>query len=68
MSKQKQKREEKPGHPFHGPVGPSSMDEPRTGAKPGKAVCEICGRAFDTKSEMKRHMETTHEALEGHSY
>jgi len=68
MSKRKSGRGEKPGHPFHEPVGPSSLDEPITGLTPNKVACPLCGRTFDTKSEMGRHKETTHGTLEGHSY
>jgi hypothetical protein len=66
MSKTKKGKEL--GHPFHEPPGPSSLDEPITGIKPKKVACPICGKTFDTKSEMERHERTTHEALEGHNY
>lgn len=68
MSKRKPRRSEKPGHPFHEPGGPSSLDEPVTGIEPSKVACPLCSRTFDTKSEMERHKETTHGMLEGHSY
>jgi hypothetical protein len=45
----------------HKPGVPSSMDEPISGAKPNKVACPECGRTFNTKSEMERHRETTHE-------
>jgi hypothetical protein len=68
MSKRKGRGGEKVGNLFHEPRGPSSLDEPIAGIAPSKVACPICGRTFNTKSEMERHKETMHEALEGHSY
>jgi len=68
MGKRKKSTSEKPGHPFHEPPGPSSLDGPITGIKPSQVACPLCGRTFGTKSEMERHKRTTHEAFEGHSY
>ncbi len=64
----KTEKDEKPGHPFHEPPKASSLDEPIAGVKPKQVACPICGKTFDTKSEMERHERTTHETLEGHSY
>jgi len=43
-------------------------DEQITGIKPSQVARPLRGRTFGTKSEMERHKQTTHEALEGHSY
>jgi uncharacterized protein with PIN domain len=43
------------------PGAPSSLDEPLAGAKPNKIPCPECGKTFNTKSQMERHRQTTHE-------
>jgi hypothetical protein len=47
------------------PKAPPLHEEPLRGIQPGKIVCEICGKAFTTKSQLDRHMLTEHESPEG---
>ncbi len=68
MSENESQPNEKSKHPFHEPPRSSSLDESLSGVKPDKVPCPICGKLFNTKSQMERHKETTHEELEGHSY
>jgi len=47
------------------PKAPPLHEEPLRGIEPGKPVCEICGKAFQGKSQLDRHMLTVHESPEG---
>jgi hypothetical protein len=40
---------------------PPLHEEPLRGIQPGKVVCEICGKAFVSKSALERHLKTEHE-------
>jgi predicted transcriptional regulator len=46
------------------PKAPPLHEEPIGGMEPGEMVCEICGKAFKTKSQLERHMLTEHELSE----
>jgi hypothetical protein len=46
------------------PTAPPLHEEPLRGIEPGKIVCEICGKAFVSKSARDRHLKSEHEADE----
>jgi hypothetical protein len=47
------------------PKPPSLHEEPLREIEPGKLICEICGKAFISKSQLDRHILTQHESPEG---
>jgi hypothetical protein len=47
------------------PKAPIPHEEPLRGIQPGKIACQICGKAFTTKSQLDRHMLTEHKSPEG---
>ena len=47
------------------PKAPPLHEEPIGGIEPGEMACEICGKAFKTKSQLDRHLLTEHESSEG---
>jgi predicted transcriptional regulator len=57
---------EKEPHQPHILGAPSSQETPLKGIQPSYIPCPVCGRAFKTKSEMERHLDTMHHETKGH--
>ena len=45
---------------------PSSQEIPVSGVEPNQIPCPVCGKTFNTNSEMERHRDTTHHETKGH--
>jgi hypothetical protein len=45
---------------------PSSQEIPLRGVIPNQVPCSVCGKPFNTHSEMERHRDTTHHETKGH--
>jgi len=53
--------------PHHDTLGaPSSQEIPVKGVEPSEIPCPVCGKTFKTRSEMHRHLDTTHHETKGH--
>ena len=50
----------KPIPPKMPPMHDESMSGLEVGKEVGKGVCQICGKAFKTHSELDRHIENIH--------
>ncbi len=40
-------------------------EEPRENMPPSRLLCQICGKAFKTHTQVDRHMQTDHGVIEG---
>ena len=45
---------------------PSSQEIPVSGVEPNQIPCPVCGKTFNTNSEVERHRDTTHHETKGH--
>jgi len=61
MSRRRPRSSKELNQPIEKPQAPSPHEEPLGGIEPNTFNCQICGKAFYTKSQLDRHKETEHE-------
>lgn len=61
MSKRRPRSIKELDRPVDEPQAPSPHEEPIGGINIHRIPCQICGKTFETKSQLDRHKETVHE-------